>query len=127
MARGDRREEIFRDERGDGTLWAISLKARSAPGSKWIVMSSWRISSNSVAQTIRRTKTHDAQTLKVLKHQIILSKRLTPSGLPSATGNHETRRMALTRLVAVPPGREPLANSIAIGMRIALFILVPLA
>jgi AraC-like DNA-binding protein len=27
-------------------------------------------SSNSVAQTIRRTKTHDAQTLKVLKHQI---------------------------------------------------------
>jgi hypothetical protein len=33
----------------------------------------------------------------------------------------------LTRLVAVPPGREPLANSISIGMRIALFILVPLA
>src|ERR1700693_1283271 len=28
-------------------------------------------SSNSVAQTIRRTKTHDVQTLKVLKHQII--------------------------------------------------------
>jgi hypothetical protein len=27
-------------------------------------------SSNSVAQTIRRTKTHDAQTLKVSKHQI---------------------------------------------------------
>src|ERR1700732_2292349 len=27
-------------------------------------------SSNSVAQTIRRTKTHDAQTLKVLKHQL---------------------------------------------------------
>jgi chromosomal replication initiation ATPase DnaA len=27
-------------------------------------------SSNSVAQTIRRTKTHDVQTLKVLKHQI---------------------------------------------------------
>jgi hypothetical protein len=27
-------------------------------------------SSNSVAQTIRRTKTQDAQTLKVLKHQI---------------------------------------------------------
>ena len=32
----------------------------------------------------------------------------------------------LTRLVAVPPGRSPLANGIAIGMRIALFILVPL-
>ena len=32
----------------------------------------------------------------------------------------------LTRLVAVPPGRNPLANGIAIGMRIALFILVPL-
>jgi hypothetical protein len=31
----------------------------------------------------------------------------------------------LTRLVAVPPGRNPLANGIAIGMRIALFILVP--
>ena len=29
-----------------------------------------RPSSNSVAQTIRRTKTQDAQTLKVLKHQI---------------------------------------------------------
>ena len=27
-------------------------------------------SSNSVAQTIRRTKAHDAQTLKVLKNQI---------------------------------------------------------
>ena len=27
-------------------------------------------SSNSVAQTIRRTKTHDVQTLKVFKHQI---------------------------------------------------------
>ena len=27
-------------------------------------------SSNSVAQTIRRTKTHDVQTLKILKHQI---------------------------------------------------------
>ena len=27
-------------------------------------------SSNSVPQTIRRTKIHDAQTLKVLKHQI---------------------------------------------------------
>jgi hypothetical protein len=27
-------------------------------------------SSNSVAQTIRRTKTHDVQTLKALKHQI---------------------------------------------------------
>jgi hypothetical protein len=25
----------------------------------------------------------------------------------------------------VPPGRNPLANGIAIGMRIALFILVP--
>jgi hypothetical protein len=32
----------------------------------------------------------------------------------------------LTRLVAVPPGRNPLASGIAIGMRIALFILVPL-
>ena len=39
-------------------------------------------SSNSVAQTIRRTKTRDVQTLKVLKHQISLSKRLTPLGLP---------------------------------------------
>jgi hypothetical protein len=27
-------------------------------------------SSNSVAQTIRRAKTHDVQTLKVIKHQI---------------------------------------------------------
>ena len=32
----------------------------------------------------------------------------------------------LTRLVAVPPRRNPLANGIAIGMRIAFFILVPL-
>jgi hypothetical protein len=32
----------------------------------------------------------------------------------------------LTRLVAVPPGRTPLANGLAIGMRIALFILIPL-
>jgi hypothetical protein len=32
----------------------------------------------------------------------------------------------LTRLVAVPPGRSPLANGFAIGMRIALFILIPL-
>jgi hypothetical protein len=30
----------------------------------------------------------------------------------------------LTRLVAVPHGRNPLANGIAIGMRIALFILL---
>jgi len=32
----------------------------------------------------------------------------------------------LARLVAVPPGQSPLAYGIAIGMRIALFILVPL-
>jgi hypothetical protein len=32
----------------------------------------------------------------------------------------------LTRLMAVPPRRIPLANVIAIGMRIAFFILVPL-
>ena len=32
----------------------------------------------------------------------------------------------LTRLVAVPPGRSSLANGLAIGMRIALFILIPL-
>ena len=32
----------------------------------------------------------------------------------------------LTRLVAVPPCRNPLTNGIAIGIRIALFILVPL-
>jgi hypothetical protein len=32
----------------------------------------------------------------------------------------------LTRLVAVPPGRSPLANGLAIGMRIAFFILIPL-
>jgi len=32
----------------------------------------------------------------------------------------------LTRLVAVPPGRSPLASGLAIGMRIALFILIPL-
>jgi hypothetical protein len=32
----------------------------------------------------------------------------------------------LTRLVAVPPGHSPLANGLAIGMRIALFILVSL-
>jgi hypothetical protein len=32
----------------------------------------------------------------------------------------------LTRLVAVPPGRSPLANGLAIGWRIALFILIPL-
>jgi hypothetical protein len=31
----------------------------------------------------------------------------------------------LTRLVAVPPGRSPLANGISIGMRVALFILIP--
>jgi threonine/homoserine efflux transporter RhtA len=31
----------------------------------------------------------------------------------------------LTRLVPVPPGRSPLANGLAIGMRIAAFILVP--
>jgi len=28
--------------------------------------------------------------------------------------------------LAVPPGRNPLANGIALGMRIVLFILVPL-
>jgi hypothetical protein len=32
----------------------------------------------------------------------------------------------LMRLVAVRPGRSPLANGLAIGMRIALFILIPL-
>jgi hypothetical protein len=32
----------------------------------------------------------------------------------------------LTRLVAFPPGQSPLAYGLAIGMRIALFILVPL-
>ncbi|MBV8277370.1 MAG: hypothetical protein JO170_19215 [Verrucomicrobia bacterium] len=32
----------------------------------------------------------------------------------------------LTRLVAVPPGQSPLAYGLAIGMRVALFILVPL-
>jgi hypothetical protein len=32
----------------------------------------------------------------------------------------------LTRLVAVPPGCSPLANGLAIGTRIALFILIPL-
>jgi hypothetical protein len=32
----------------------------------------------------------------------------------------------LTRLMTVPPGRSPLANGLAIGMRIALFILLPL-
>jgi uncharacterized protein (DUF2062 family) len=31
----------------------------------------------------------------------------------------------LTRLVTVPPGQSPLAFGLAIGMRIALFILVP--
>ena len=33
----------------------------------------------------------------------------------------------LTRFTAVPPGQSPLAYGIAIGMRIAMFILVPLA
>jgi hypothetical protein len=32
----------------------------------------------------------------------------------------------LTRLVAVPPGQSPLAWGIAIGTRIALWIIVPL-
>ena len=32
----------------------------------------------------------------------------------------------LTRLMAVPPGRSPLATGLAMGMRIALFILIPL-
>jgi hypothetical protein len=32
----------------------------------------------------------------------------------------------LTRLVAVPPGQSPLAWGIAIGTRIALFVIVPL-
>ena len=32
----------------------------------------------------------------------------------------------LARLVAVPPGQSPLAYGLAIGMRIAMFILVPL-
>ena len=32
----------------------------------------------------------------------------------------------LTRFVAVQPGQSPLASGLAIGMRIALFILVPL-
>ena len=31
-----------------------------------------------------------------------------------------------TRLVTVPPGQSPLAYGLAIGMRIALLILVPL-
>jgi hypothetical protein len=32
----------------------------------------------------------------------------------------------LARLVAVPPGQSPLAYGLAIGLRIALFVLVPL-
>jgi hypothetical protein len=32
----------------------------------------------------------------------------------------------LARLVAVPPGQSPLAYALAIGMRVALLILVPL-
>ena len=32
----------------------------------------------------------------------------------------------LARLVAVPPGQSPLAYALAIGMRIALLVLVPL-
>jgi hypothetical protein len=32
----------------------------------------------------------------------------------------------LARLVTVPPGQSPLAYGLAIGLRIALFILVPL-
>jgi hypothetical protein len=32
----------------------------------------------------------------------------------------------LTRLVSVPAGQSPLAYALAIGMRVALFILAPL-
>ena len=35
-------------------------------------------------------------------------------------------RDRLMRLVALPPGRSPLANGLAIGMRVTLFILLPL-
>ena len=61
MARGDRREEIFRDDRD---RW--KFLGYLAEGAERYRMPS----SNSVAQTIRRTKTHNVQTLKVLKHQI---------------------------------------------------------
>jgi len=40
------------------------------------------------------------------------------------TENHENSTDGSR--VAVPTGRNPLANGIAVGMRIALFILVPL-
>ena len=128
MARGDRREEIFRDERdrwkflgylaeaaeryrvkvhcyvlmenhfhlvattpaGNLAKWMHQLKtaytvyfiagirssgicfsADHAGLSHAEIASLFHMpSSNSVAQTIRRTKAHDAQTLKVLKNQI---------------------------------------------------------
>jgi hypothetical protein len=61
-------------------------------------------SSNSVAQTIRRTKTHDAQTLKVLKNQQVISKRLTPRltpGLLPEGGERDIGRLS-------PPPRAQL-------------------
>jgi hypothetical protein len=51
--------------------------------------------------------------------------------LSNATNDRINRQIMkfndwLARLVAVPPGQSPLAYGLAIGMRIAMFILVPL-
>src|ERR1700736_6534830 len=110
MARGDRREEIFRDDRDRGKFLGYlaegverysvkvhcyvmmenhfhlkELGIRNNLGRRCAITLCWdhaglshdeiaalfrMPSSNSVAQTIRRTKAHDAQTLKVLKNQI---------------------------------------------------------
>jgi hypothetical protein len=60
MARGDRREEIFRDDRD--RLKFLGYLAEGAVRYRVKVPSS-----NSVAQTIRRSKVKDARTLAVLE------------------------------------------------------------
>jgi len=79
----------------------------------------------------------ECQWLAQRPHRAIIGKRsayayLTDPRLAQSGSDAKRRhRMKLdewlTRLTAVPPGQSPLAYGIAIGMRIAMFILVPLA
>jgi REP element-mobilizing transposase RayT len=86
MARGDRREEIFRDDRDRGKFlgylaegaerFRVKVHCYVLTENHFHLVATtpaalFRMpSSISVAETIRRTKAHDAQTLKGLKNQI---------------------------------------------------------
>ena len=61
---------------------------------------------------------------KGLRIQQILARR----GMRRITKRRQRMKLDewLARLVAVPPGQSPLAYGLAIGMRVALLILVPL-